>query len=134
MQADNCRDELHSHDIIFVTPILRVRKYGSLGVKVWHFWVVTRMVWRGKCHSYALHFAESTACRLRFDSTVYYHSTPPPRRVDCLSSPSRLHCVLPLDSATSLSRLADAEVTTRKTTKKRARKQCFQALGYIKVL
>ena len=29
MQADNCRDELHSHDIIFVTPILRVRKYGS---------------------------------------------------------------------------------------------------------
>ena len=116
MQADNCRGKLYSHDIIFVTPILRERKYGSLGVKVWHFWVVNRMVWREKCHSYALHFAESTRWLLGVDS---------------LASPSRLLVVsesTPLCTTTRLRHLVESTRRGRGVDSKNYKKKSPKAM------
>ena len=107
MQADNCRGKLYSPNIFYIC------KCHTYGAKLWEFWVVTLRVRDEKYGTFSGYVAESSRRR---------------RSLESLAFPTRVGAIPRLESATSSTRVGDAAESSRETTKKRARKHCFQAL------
>ena len=87
------------------TPILRGQNHGSFGSKVWHFWVLNRMVLDREIRAEGWMISPT---RLRH----FPESTPTLSRVDSAASRSRLLYLQPVDSAEHSSRLGDVAEST----------------------
>ena len=91
----------------------RGQNHGSYGAKLWEFWVVTLRVRDEKYGTFSGYVAESSRRR---------------RSLESLAFPTRVGAIPRLESATSSTRVGDAEVSTRKTTKKEPESNAFRLL------